>query len=513
MEQRTRPRGRTDTNEPATPLGRIRAAAPRAFVVTLTIALLLHVPLLPTRLFAWLSLLFGEEMSMVDMEGEVVIPIDLDLVPGETAAPAPAPEPEPAAAEADPAAEPIKKVEPKPKKKAEPADAGPDAEAPDAGSDAEAEDAGVSDAGPEDAGVPDAAPLVTDGGTEVPDAGAPIAELPDAGADAEAVAKAEPDAGPDAAAPVPVAELPDAGADAGGPKLKDPLAAAGSPAEIASKNPNVQVLIAGDRIRKHELGTWFSRILVGIPQWQSFFKDTPIDPIRDLDHLLIAGPQFRDSRKVVAVMDFNVPEPKIRAAIETIVKRSDPPGRWLEDAPVPAAIAKADKGERIFALVPGKRILVVLPADAKGELAKVKSTKGFNKSSGVGIALSIVTPHRAFKGLPFEIPDTFKWMRLSVTPTDDGGADVLLEAQDKDAALAQKHAGELGPIVEGFRKVEIPFLGRFEVLGPTPFVAEGDLVRATTHVTNKQLKYIMSAVEQQLAKQAKAAEEAGKKAP
>ncbi|MRG90577.1 hypothetical protein [Polyangium spumosum] len=472
-------------------------------MVALTVALLLHVPLLPTRLFAWLSLLFGEEMSMVDMDGEVVIPIDLDLVPGETAEPAPAPDPEPGVAEPDPSAEPTKAAEPKPKpkKKPEPADAGPDAEAPDAGPDAD-------DA---DAGAPDAAPLEADAGAETPDAGAPIAELPDAGPDAEAVAAA--DAGPDAEAPAPVAALPDAGADAGGPKLKDPLAVAGSAANVAAKNPNVQVLIAGDRIRKHELGTWFSRILVGIPQWQSFFKDTPIDPIRDLDHLLIAGPQFRDSRKVVAVMDFNVPEPKIRAAVDAIVKRSDPPGRWLEDTPVPAAIAKADKGERIFALVPGKRMLVVLPADAKGELAKVKSTKGFNKSSAVGIALSMVTPHRAFKGLPFQIPDTFKWLRLSVTPTDDGGADVLLEALDKDAALAQKHADELGPIVEGFRKVEIPFIGRFEVLGPTPFTAEGDLVRATTHVTNKQLKYIMSAVEQQLAKQAKAAEEAGKKAP
>ncbi|HVK64426.1 MAG TPA: hypothetical protein VM694_08130, partial [Polyangium sp.] len=379
MEQRTQARGQTDTKEaPATALSRLRAAAPRAFVVALTIALLLHLPLLPTRLFAWLSVLFGDPIEMVDMEGEVVIPIDLDLVPGETRASASAPDPGPTAAESDPAAEPTKQAEIKPKKKAEPADAGPDAEAPDAGPDAETEDAGVNDAGPEDAGVADAAPLDTDGGTQAPDAGAPVAELPDAGADADAdaVAKVELDAGP----------------DAGGPKLKDPLAAAGSAADIASKNPNVQVLIAGDRIRKHELGTWFSRILVGIPQWQSFFKDTPIDPIRDLDHLLIAGPQFRDSRKVVAVMDFNVPEPKIRAAIEAIVKRSDPPGRWLEDAPVPAAIAKADKGERIFALVPGKRILVVLPADAKGELAKVKSTKGFNTSSGVGIALSLATP-------------------------------------------------------------------------------------------------------------------------
>ena len=282
----------------------------------------------------------------------------------------------------------------------------------------------------------------------------------------------------------------------------------------------MQILIASDRIRKHELGEWFGRILVTIPQWQGFFKGTSIDPIRDLDHVLIAGPQFRDSRKVVAVMDFNVPEPKIRESIDTIVKRSSPPGKWLEKTPVPAAQAKADNGERIFAMVPGKRLLVVLPADAKDKIAQVTGIKPFNKSSAAGIVLSMVTPHRAFKGLPIELPDTLKWMRLSVTPTGDGGADLLLELLDDSPEHAREHGGELSKAIEPLRArlndgiALLSFIGSStEAVAPIRFVAEGSLVRSELHVTKRQLKLIMSKAEQELAKQLKEADAkaAGKK--
>jgi hypothetical protein len=462
----------------------------------MVVATLLHLPLVPVRFFDWLTLIFGaKQMEIADMDGEIVIPIDLDLIPGEPAKAGPTATDPTEDTEPAPDSSSTATKKPDKKNKDEAADAGTDAEAPDAGEDAEAPDAGVGDAAGEDAASGEG------------DAG-PIASIGDAGPDAEIVAATPPDAGEDASEPIAVAEL-DAGADAG-PTIKDPLAAAGAPSSLASKNPNVQILIAGDRIRKHELGTWFSRILVTIPQWQSFFKDTPIDPIRDIDHLLIAGPQLRDSRKIVAVMDFNVPEPKIRDSIDAILKRSSPPGRWLEGTPVPAALAKADNGERIFAMSPGKRLLVVIPAEAKDDLAKVKSLKPFNKSSGVGIALSMATPHRAFKGLPFEIPDTFKWMRLSVTPTDDGGADVLLEALDDTPDHAREHAEKLGNVIEPLRKELNSGISVLAVLGmgpepvaPITFSTEGSLVRSKLHVTNKQLRLIMSKVEQELTKQLK----------
>lgn len=492
----THPRGEKDATAKSPP-SLVRTAAPRAFVVTMLIAALVHAPLVPTRIFDWLSLLLGaQDVEIADMDGEVVIPIDLDLVPGQTA-PAPrAKVEEPAPAEPVEAAEPTPAATAKPPKKSGPADAGTDAEAPDAG-----EDAGIADAGG-DAEV--GADAGSDGGDG--DAGAPIASLDDAGSDAGVIARAPEDAGPDAENVPAIASITDAGADASAPQVKEAVAAAGNPGEFAGKNPNVQVLIASDRIRQHDLGKWFGRILVTIPQWQGFFKDTPIDPIRDLDHVVIAGPQFKDSRKVVAVMDFNIAEPKIRESLDLIIKRSNPPGKWLDKAPVPAAQAKADNGDRIFAMVPGKRMLVVLPADAKDKLAQVKGIKPFNKSSAEGIVLSMVTPHRAFKGLPVAIPDTLKWMRLSVTPTPDGGANLLLEALDENAISARDHAEKLGALIESIRQVDIPLIGKFEIIGPTSFTSDGDLIRATSHVTNKQLRYIMSKAEQDLARQAKEAE-------
>ncbi len=55
-------------------------------------------------------------------------------------------------------------------------------------------------------------------------------------------------------------------------------------------------MIAGNVIRKHQLGASFARILVLIPEWHQFFADSPIDPIRDLNHLLITAPRLRGTR-------------------------------------------------------------------------------------------------------------------------------------------------------------------------------------------------------------------------
>jgi hypothetical protein len=338
---------------------------------------------------------------------------------------------------------------------------------------------------------PTPAPAPVAAATPAPEGPGPKPELPDAGA---------PDP-PDAAAPVASVDR-DAGAPPK-PALRDPLAVAGGVGKIASADPNVQVLIASDRIRKHELGAAFGRLLTTIPEWKSFFEGTGIDPIRDLDHVLIAGPQFRDSSKVVAVMDYNLTEARVREAIGVVLDRSDPKGEWLEDTPVPAAAARADRGDRIFAIVPGKRLLAVLPADAKDQLGKLKATPGFNKSSAVGIVISMVTPARAFKNVPFDVPEELKSMKVSVTPTGDGGADVLLELLDGSPELAAEHSKELSAAIEALRKPDLGVfssLASIELFAPVSFESAGPLIRARTHVTEHQLRRIMTYAESELAK-------------
>ncbi len=108
----------------------------------------------------------------------------------------------------------------------------------------------------------------------------------------------------------------------------------------------------------------------------------------------------------------------------------------------------------------------------------------------------MVTPGRAFRGL-FPVPDTLKWMRVAVTPTADGGADVALEAGDKSPGDAEQHAAELTRALDQARTIDM-LLTRIDVIDHTEFSADGDVIKAQVHVTGRQLKLILGFAEQQL---------------
>lgn len=522
VEERGQHRGSRDTRS-GVPFDLVRAPARRAFRVTLLVAFLLHLPFVPTRLFSWLSILWNAgPIELNDTDGEVVIPIDFDIVSEQTNPALPPPPPETTGGVEDDAV-PENPTPAATTKKNPPVvvDAGVDAEPPDASDDAA--EGGIADAGADadlDAAA-DAAPqdAALDAGTNDPDAAVEDAAPPIAQTGTDGGSGGILQASTDAGLPIDKAtNLPDAGlledagagaADAGaadaGPVTKDPNAISGAPSSLVGKDANVKILIAGDRLRKYELGGMFGDVLASIPQWQSFIGTSGLDPVKDINHMLIAGPQLRDSRKVVVVMDLSVNDQKARATINGIIQRSNPAGKWLEGTPVPAATAQAAGGERIFAMVPGKHLVVVLPADAKNQLDRVKAIKPFDKSSNIGIALYMVTPANAFRGLPFQIPNTLKWMRVNVIPTDDSGIDVVLEAEDKDATLAREHARQLEDIIETVRKVDVPFIGSYEVLGKTPFTTNGALIRAESHVSRKQLLLILGMAKKHVEAQAKPA--------
>lgn len=323
-------------------------------------------------------------------------------------------------------------------------------------------DAGVMDGGPSDAGVMDAGP--GDAGPKAPLDGGPPA---DAG-----------DGGP---------------ADAGPPPIRDPIVAAGGAGSIAAEHPNVQVLIQSSVIRKHELGSWFSRVLVTIPEWQSFFTDNPLDPVNDIDHLLITGPRLKgDTSKMVAVMDVGVSAERLTDVVGGIVKRNN--GAWLDDAPEPirAAHVKVGGAERIFAIVPNKKLLVILPEGAKDQLDKLKKAKGFRTTSA-GVVISLMTPARPFADY-FPLPKDMKKLRLVLTPTKEG-ADLAIEAIDASPADAKKHAPEITRDFEARRKVDMG-ITLVEVLPPVTFTAEGAVIRGSCKVPMNKLRMIMSFVEQ-----------------
>src|SRR5688572_26239385 len=147
----------------------------------------------------------------------------------------------------------------------------------------------------------------------------------DGGADPEALASA--DGGSEA------------GAAGTGSSIGDPVALSGAAGRIADANANVRLIVYTERIRNQPLGPRVGMLLSQAPQWRDFFGPAGLDPIKDVDRILIAGPQLRDSSQVVAVLKYNVSEGRMRQALDAIVQRDPANGGWL-DAGVPAATAR-----------------------------------------------------------------------------------------------------------------------------------------------------------------------------
>ncbi len=465
----------------------------RILTLAIVVSVVIHgmpIPLLLASMYLrqWLGL--TQRFSWSDVDHPTVIPIDLEI---QEETPSAVPEPPVPTLTTDPESVPAKLS----KDRRGVSDAGPDA-APDAKMDAQLDAELDADTDAQDDA--DAQDAPTDGLVEdvFGPSDATFDILPSPLEDA-AIASRDP---LDAALSLGRPARSDSGAasmamsaqDAGGgdaraaSPIRDPVGLAGAAGKVAPQSPNVSLLIYTDRIRKHPLAQQFGPILASVPQWDSFFAGTHIDPIQDTDRILLAGPQFRDSSRIVAVVQYNVPQSKVKAAVSALVTRSGSRGAWL-DTKVPAAKAYADRADRFF-VFPSPKILAVVPSDGLDQALKLKATT-FPRAKNEAVVFFLKTPRNAFRGLAVRIPESIEWTRCSMTMSEDGGADVHIEAKDQDPASAMSTASTLSQ--ELTRIAVIPLINK-RLLDPVTFRAEGNTVRADIHLSAAQLRTIFSLV-------------------
>jgi hypothetical protein len=416
---------------------------PRRIGRWLALSLALHAPLTPVLGLVGLVHLLGNQDDIPTLPPVTEIPLDIiddDTPPagkpGETPA---TPEPE-AVAEPTPK-EPEPAVVKKPKKLEEPKDAGVDAQ------------------DPLDAGAPDA--------SKASDAGAADAGAADAGAPAK----------PGEGIGSPVAGISDR-------RVVDP-------------NANVQVLVHNDRVRAHPLGGRVGPMLRNVYQWRDFFGPTSIDPMRDIDRMLIIGPQLRDSSQVVAILKFNAPQEKVRAAVDVLVAR-DPEGGWVEDSAVPVAKAHADRGERVF-VFPSPGILVVTPPSAQSAAEKLGKKFHLPGPKGDEIAIAkLATPWRAFRGMPVKIPESIRSAELRLSPMPDGGVVIDILAHDESDAAATSDAQALTVALQAATSLDLGLLGsvmfgssKKKFIQKGSFEPDGSDIRGEIVLTRQQLETVL----------------------
>jgi hypothetical protein len=411
---------------------------PRRMGRWLALALALHAPLTPLAGFLGLIRLLDDAEDVPTSPPVTEIP--LDLIDDEASPPGPEatspPPPEPVAA-----AEPPRATEP---------DAPPVKKPPE----------------PVDAGAPDAADAAP------PDAG----KLSDAGADL--------DAGPT-----------DAGTERKpGEGIGSPIAGIGNK-RVVDPNAYVQLLVHNDRIRQHPLGASIGPLLRNVYQWRDFFGPTGIDPIKDIDRMLIVGSQLRDSRDVVAILQFNIPQQTVHDAVDLLVKR-DPEGSW-SDAGVPVAKAHADRGERAF-VFPAPQVLVVTPPATEAAAKRLGSKFRLIPPKSDEIALAkLATPWRAFRGSGVSIPQTISSAELRLSPMPEGGIMIDLVAHSESDEQASADAKAIRSAID--TALGNPLLwamtGGKKLISRMNFENDGPKIKGEIVLTRHQIEMVLALVQ------------------
>jgi hypothetical protein len=325
----------------------------------------------------------------------------------------------------------------------------------------------------------------------------PKPELKDAGAaDAESEDK---DAGSPDASKTSDAGSSQGGGDAGpahkpGEGIGSPVAGIGDK-RVVDPNANVQVMVYNERVRQHPLGGRVGPLLRNVYQWRDFFGPTAIDPVRDVDRMMLVGPQLRDSRDVVAILQFNIAPERVRGAVDTLVQR-DPDGAWL-DGPVPVAKAHADRGERAFVL-PSAKLLIVTPPSALESAKKFRrATLPNPKADEIAIA-HLATPWRAFLGMPVQIPKTIQSANLRLSGTEDGGVVIDVLAHDESEAAAQSDAQALTAALTAATSLDLGLFGSVlfgssqkKFIQKGSFEADGSDIRGEIVLTRAQTETLL----------------------
>lgn len=285
-----------------------------------------------------------------------------------------------------------------------------------------------------------------------------------------------------------------------GAKIGDPVAMSGGAQRVVDPNANVRLIIDTEKLRSHPLGPRVGSLLSRVHQWRDFMGPAALDPVRDIDRVLIVGPQLRRTGDVVAVIQHHLGKEQMHSAIDGLVQRDRAGGEWLPDTKVPVARASADRAERYFVL-PSERVVVVTPKSAL-EAAQKLGRARLPALPGSQVATAyLATPHRAFIGMPVRVPQSILWARARVVPLENGGAQVDVEAEDASPEQAAASAVELERQISAATQLDLGVFGALLGARPTRFVeriqfrAEGKKITGELVLTQKQILSIFEFAE------------------
>jgi hypothetical protein len=253
----------------------------------------------------------------------------------------------------------------------------------------------------------------------------------------------------------------------------------------------VMLVINAEVIRKNPVGATLGYLLRALPQWDQFMAGTTLDPVRDIDWIVISGPSLVNTERDVVLVHYSAPDTTMDRAVAAIGRRYT--GGGFIDAGVrgvKATLAHADRAERVI-LRPQSRVLAVVPPSAASKVARqlVGARVTAPIREGDAVYLRFVSPHRAIA----DLPDSIHELRLRVVPRADEGADVYVDGDTDDAAAAAAAAAQVARFVRRHNDT-LTSLVTHGLLDHVETSSEGSSLKVHLTVTRDQIATLVALV-------------------
>jgi len=337
--------------------------------------------------------------------------------------------------------------------------------------------------------------LVEDGDTE--------SAAADAGAEMAAADAGVADTGPEALAQ----------ADTGPPGTEDGEGVGGEADEGETRLPaGAQIALRLDmaRIRASTLAPQVRRLLTAIPDWRAVLEGSEIDPIDDLDRVLIASPNLQRSRMLLAGR-YEVDRVDVNAVVARMAAARGAEAPWTTSDGVPVAPwANADDTARVLAKVGPRHFTITRPEDlprilavarvrAEEEAAEAAEESEEPEPTGAdallsmeeGEALSVeVEGARNFvRGMTRGVPTR---LRLSAEEGPDGSVRLRAWGEFETPEAASEARGYWERLRDrAARNALVAMLGFASPLRSTELVADDTELRAEASLGPRQIRTIL----------------------
>lgn len=201
-------------------------------------------------------------------------------------------------------------------------------------------------------------------------------------------------------------------------------------AKVVGK-PNVTLAVWFSALRGGPAEPLVAPLFACNAEWR-WFGERGVVPLRDLDGVMMTGPQLSDSSKLTVAVQHRLKSSEVQTVVQSLVSASGPRGAFLEDDVARIVFQRKDR----VVFPHEKNMVFVAPPSGWEPIRAMQGPLSLPPADGRALSITLQNPSRPLKKFGLRMPERLTEMKLDVFANPDGGSDVQIDFEAPSAEIA-----------------------------------------------------------------------------